>query len=222
MRSLAQPEVLRSAAIAACISALLSLPRLLLWTTRKFPIWYLEAVLLLGGTVLWAFVFAWHTKYTQRPVLTRKVEGLPFILATGAGLLLSTLMHFFFDPHMRARTPEEYPSNFAQWFAMLSFSLAFTQLFLIFAPFAWLIRLVHQPKVATVMTALFGMVVLWLKNQGAKEPLSTTLLLSVLAARGVASLFSVYLFLRGGVLLVWWWEFLIQSRHLLDLHQPQS
>src|SRR5689334_23331276 len=100
MRALAQPEVVRSAIIAACVSAALCLPRLLLWSTRKYPIWYLEAVLLLGGTVLWAFVFAWHTKYTQRPVVTLKIEWLPLAIATVAGVALATVMHFFFVPQM--------------------------------------------------------------------------------------------------------------------------
>jgi hypothetical protein len=31
-----------------------------------------------------------------------------------------------------------------------------------------------------------------------------------------AQALSVYLYLRGGVLLVWWWELLLQSRHLLS------
>jgi hypothetical protein len=33
---------------------------------------------------------------------------------------------------------------------------------------------------------------------------------------GAAEALSVYLYLRGGALLVWWWELLCQSRHLLN------
>ena len=40
--------------------------------------------------------------------------------------------------------------------------------------------------------------------------------LALLAIRGAAWPLSVYLYLRGGVLLVWWWELLLQSRHLLS------
>jgi hypothetical protein len=40
--------------------------------------------------------------------------------------------------------------------------------------------------------------------------------LGLLAIRGAAQALSVYLYLRGGVLLVWWWELLLQSRHLLS------
>jgi hypothetical protein len=39
--------------------------------------------------------------------------------------------------------------------------------------------------------------------------------LGLLVIRGVAPALSVYFYLRGGVLLVWWWELLFQSRHLL-------
>src|SRR2546422_6201918 len=111
MRSLAQPEVLRRAAIAASISALVCYPRLSLWANRAYPLWYLEAVLLLGGTVLWAFVFAWHTKYAGRPVFSLKVEPVPLGVATCSGLTAAVVLYFFVDPAMRLRSPEEYPVN---------------------------------------------------------------------------------------------------------------
>jgi hypothetical protein len=40
--------------------------------------------------------------------------------------------------------------------------------------------------------------------------------LGLLVIRGAAPALSVYLYLRGGVLLVWWWELLLQGRHLLN------
>jgi hypothetical protein len=40
--------------------------------------------------------------------------------------------------------------------------------------------------------------------------------LGLLALRGAAEAFSVYLYLRDGVLLVWWWDLLFQSRHFLN------
>ena len=40
--------------------------------------------------------------------------------------------------------------------------------------------------------------------------------LGLLAIRGAAQALSVYLYLRGGVVLVWWWDLLLQSRHLLN------
>ena len=72
MRRLAEPEVLKSAAMAAAAGSLACYPRLALWPGRPYPMWYLEAVLFFGGLVLWAFVFAWHTKYTDQPVFNFK------------------------------------------------------------------------------------------------------------------------------------------------------
>src|SRR5258708_40307359 len=86
MRALAEPKVLRSALIAALLSALVCFPRLSLWSTRVYPLWYLEALLFLGGTVLWAFVFAWHTNYTGLPVFTSDVRRGAFLAASCAGL----------------------------------------------------------------------------------------------------------------------------------------
>jgi len=217
MRSLAQPEVLRNAAIASAVSAVLCYPRLTLWSNRIYPLWYLEAVLLLGGTVLWSFVFAWHTKYSGRPVFAWKIEPVPFVIASVGGVLVAALLKLFGDPQLRARNPEEYPQDVEQWVAMTLFSLAFTQLFLVFAPFAWLIRLVQQRAVAMVMTAVFGMVVLWIKNDASKHQFPPSLMIGVLGVRLVVGLFSVYLFLRGGVPLVWWWELLVQGRNLIGL-----
>jgi hypothetical protein len=38
----------------------------------------------------------------------------------------------------------------------------------------------------------------------------------LLALRRAAQALSVYLYLHSGVLLVWWWELLLQSRRLLS------
>src|SRR2546421_126926 len=132
MRDLAQPRVLKAAASAAFVSALASYPRLALWPNRVYPLWYLEALLFLGGTVL------------------------------------------------------------------------------------WLVRLVSRPAIAAIMTAFLGMFVLWFKNDSSKTPLPAGLLMAVLSMRLVVGLVSVYFLLRGGVLLVWWWSFLVQTRHVLD------
>jgi hypothetical protein len=46
--------------------------------------------------------------------------------------------------------------------------------------------------------------------------LTGPLFLGLLVLRGAAHALSIYLYLRDGVLLVWWWELLLQSRHLLS------
>ena len=97
---------------------------------------------------------------------------------------------------------------------MTLFSVAFAQLFLVFAPFAWAIRLLRRPAAAAIFTVLFGVFVLLLKNQRSSAPLPGTLLLELMAVRLVVGALSVYFYLRGGMALVWWFMLLIQSRML--------
>jgi hypothetical protein len=217
VRRLAQPEVIRSAVIAALVGALLCYPRLLLWQTRAYPVWYLEAVLFLGGIVLWAFVFAWHTEYTNRPVFTITWTPALFAAATITGILAAVVSRLFLDPSLRLKIPEDYPANFQQWVATALFSLAFGQLFLLFAPFAWLIRLTRNRGIAIVMTVLFGVAVLLLKNQSSQTPIQFPLFAAILVLRILMGLLLVLFYLRGGVILVWWCGLLIEARHLFTL-----
>ncbi len=217
MRSLGQPQVLRSAAVAAAATALVCYPRLAHASSLPYPMWYLEALLFLGTIVLWAFVFAWHTQYTHRPVFMQEITARTWASATVAGLSVGLLLFFFQDPLLRGFAPEDYPTTVENWLAMTLFTLAFTQLFLVFAPFAWLIRLFQRERVAVVLTVLFGAFVLVLKNYRSPAPFGAALLLDVLLVRLVVGSLSVYFFLRGGVVLVWWWGLLLQSRHLLRL-----
>jgi hypothetical protein len=214
MRALAQPGVLKAAVIAAAVSALACYPRVAFWPTRKYPIWYLELLLLFGGTVLWAFVFAWHTKYTGGPVLTLKMPLRTAGLATMLGLCAAALLHVGIDPLLRARTPEDYPATFGQWLAMTLFSLGFTQLFLVFAPFAWLVRLFRARTAAIPLTVLFGAIIMMIKNHAAPQPVPSPLFLELLTVRLVGGLLAIYFYLRGGVLLASWWTLLLQARLL--------
>lgn len=217
MRSLGRPEVLRLAIIAGLCSAVVCWPRIATVPHQRYPVWYLEAVVLLGSIVLWGFVFAWHTLYTQRPVFTLKIAARPFTLATIAGLAAALLWHFALDPWLRLKTPEVYPTTKEQWLAMTLFSLGLNQLFLVFAPFAWLIRLFGKKSPAFTLTVVFGLVVTVVREYHSPSPmLAEPLFAGLLAVRGAAEAFSVYLYLRGGVLLVWWWVLLLQSRHLLN------
>jgi hypothetical protein len=215
VRSLGQPEVLRSASLAGLLTALVCYPRLALATNLAHPIWYLEALLFLGGIILWAFVFAWHPQYTHRPVVTFRIPPLAFGLATATGLFGALVLHFWLDPTLRTELPEDYPLTFKHWLAATLFSLAFTQLFVVFAPFAWLLRLSRRKAMALLLTVLFGVFVMLVRNRAATIP--PWLLAALLVVRVLVGFLSVYFFWRGGVLLVWWWNLLLQSRHLLKL-----
>ncbi len=217
MRLLGRPEVLRSAIIAGLCSGLACWPRIATAPHQRYPAYYLEAVVVLGSIVLWGFVFAWHTHYTQRPVFTLKVPAWPFALATSTGLATALFWHFALDPWLRPKVPEDYPTTMEQWLAIALFSLGLKQLFVVFAPFDWLIRLLGKKEPAFILTVVFGLAVVLLRDYRSPSPMSTEpFFLGVLAVRGVAGALSVYFYLRGGVLLVWWWVLLLQSRHFLN------
>ena len=217
MRHLFQPRVLNQASLAAAVSALACYPRLLLWLHRPGPIWYLEATLFVCGIMLWGFVFAWHEPYANRPVVVLKLEPAPFFGATLIGILAATVVHLWLDPALRSKMPDDYPVDLKHWFASVLFSLALTQLFLIFAPFDWLMRLFKNRWLAASLTALFGAGVLVMKIHSLAAPVSPLLLATLLAGRLVIGFLAVSFYLRGGVVLVWWWAFLFEARHLPDL-----
>jgi hypothetical protein len=217
VRDLAQPETLKSAALAAGLTVLACYPRLLFWTKRVHPLWYLEATIFLGAIVLWAFVFAWHTQYSRCPVFTLKPGGAVFAGATVSGILGGLALHFFLDPTLRLRTPEDYPADLRQWIAITLFTLGFSQLFLLFAPFAWLLRLLRNRWMAALLTVSFGVFVLVIKTSSSPEPYPAALFAALLLARILSGCLGVFFYLRGGVLLVWWLGLLIEARHLIEL-----
>jgi hypothetical protein len=212
---LLQPQVLKSAVIAALASVVVCYPRLASY--RVYPLWYLEAILVLGGIVLWGFVFAWHTQYSGRPVFQLKFEPGPFALATLTGIGAALVLRLTLDPGLRTATPTDFPRDFTQWLAMTSFSLGFSQLLLVFAPFAWSLRLFHNRSAAIAVTVLFGVVVLLVKERSGANPLSTALFAGLLLTRIASALWSLQLYLRGGVLLVCWFHLLVLARHLCGL-----
>jgi hypothetical protein len=205
------------AGIAALASALACYPRLSLWLNRSAPIWYMEAIIFFGGIVLWSFVFSWHTQYTHRPVFVFKPEPQSFITATLAGIIAALVFDVMLDPSLRSKMPEDYPSDLKHWLALMLFSMAFSQLFLLFAPFAWLIRLFKNRWVATNLTVLFGAGVLVMRIQSLPTQLPPLLLAALLTGKIVMTFLTVSYYLRGGILLVWWWTFLFEVRHLLNL-----
>jgi hypothetical protein len=217
MRRLAEPQVMTSAAVAAALSAVLSLPRILLWEKRPFSAWYPEAMIFSCGFVLWAFVFAWHTEYTRRPLFPIRIKPLVFGGATVVGIIAALGVHWLLDPALRARNPEEYPADLQHWVAQTLFALSFVQLFLLFAPFAWAMRLFRNEAVATWITVAFIVLVLGLKSNSSPTPLPASLILELVLLRIVSGFFSVRFYLRGGMLLAWWLAFLIEARHLLTL-----
>jgi hypothetical protein len=218
MRRLAQPQVMTSAAIAAALTAVASLPRMLLWDKRPFPVWFAEAMFFFCGFVLWAFVFAWHTEHTRRPVFTLRIKPLVLAGATLVGIIAAFGMHWLLDPSVRAHHPEDFPADFQNWMAHTLFIIGFTQLFLLFAPFAWAMRLFRNETAATWVTVAINVLVLALRSNSSPTPLPGLLILVMVGSRIACAYFGVWFYLRGGIFLAWWITFLIEARHLLTLY----
>ena len=216
MRHLLQPRVLKVASLAAAASTLACYPRLALWLHRPAPLWYLEATIFICCILLWGFVFAWHEPYTHRPALLWKLDPLPLGVATLTGLGTAAAFHLWLDPSLRSKFPEEYPPDLTHWLATVPFILGFNQLFLIFAPFDWLMRLSKNPTLATTLTGLLGAGLLLMKIHTLSATLEPSLLAVLLAGRLVAGFLVVWFYVRGGVWLVCWWALLLEGRHLLD------
>lgn len=216
MRRLAQPAVVKSAGLAAALTAIVCYPRCA-WWDRPYVTWYLEAVLFTGSFVLWAFVFAWHTVYTGRPVLPSRIQRKWWVLATAAGLVVAGVLHWWLDPIFKARTPADYPNTWGQWLAMTLFTVSFNPLVLTFAPLAWAVRLSRRLWVAVGFTILFGVLVTVLKMRSAPTPVPPLVFVELLALRLVLGSGAVFFYLQGGAGLVWWGALLLQLRHLIDL-----
>lgn len=215
MRRLTQPSVVKAAALAALASTVLSLPRMLLWEKRPYLTWYIESILFCCGFVMWAFVFAWHTEYTHRPLFTLRIKPMLFASATVVGIIAGLGHHWLLDPSLRPANPEDYPVDFRHWVAQVLFTLSFNQLFLLFAPFAWAMRLFRNERVATWVIVAFGVLVLALKTDASPLPQSALLILALATLQIASAFFGVWFYLRGGIFLAWWIAFLVEARHLL-------
>lgn len=215
MRHLLQPRVLNQASLAAALTALACYPRLSLWAKQADSLVFLELAVLFCGVVLWGFVFAWHTPYSNRPVFTFKIEPKLFIAATALGLAAAVVFHFWLDPPLRSRFPGEYPPDLKNWFAFVPSLLTLNLLFLVFAPCDWFLRLVGNRRLAMSLAALFAASVAAMKIHSLAVPVPPLLAAALLVTRFASGLLAVWLYLRGGVLLVWWWAFLFELRHWL-------
>jgi len=218
MRLLAQPMVLARAGLAAVLASLACYPRMAAVSDPRAPILFEWPVLLLCQFVLWAFVFAWQFEYARRPVFGGRFQPKIWALATLCGAVWAFLLHFQ-DPQYRLLAPADYPADWNSWLAMTLFSLALQPVFTYFAPFAFFIRLSRKASVALPLTVLFGVFVLYEKLTTLETPPPVGLVLELAALRVVGGYLTLYFYLNGGAVLVWWTVLLVQLRHLPGLLQ---
>ncbi len=217
MRSFAQPRVLARAGLAALATALACYPRLALWLARPGSLQFVCLTLLWTTFILWGFVFAWHEQYSGNPVFPIRWQPRLWGMATVYGLTATIFLCLCIDPQYRLASPDSYPTNFQSWTAMSLFALAFDPLFYCFAPYAFFVRLAHRQNIASVLTVIFGVFVLFLKLHSAPRQPPIWLMAEQMAGTVIAGFLSLYFYLKGGAWLVWWPLLLTQLRHLLSL-----
>lgn len=213
MRSLAEPAVLLRAAIAGALSALACYPRLANWTHRKDDVWFLVAVVGWAVFVMWAAVFAWHEKHGRLEVFPKRVPPNLWLVALALGGAGAAISFHFGDPTLRQLAPTDFPQNPTQWAEHALFNLAMEQLFLCFAPFAFFVRLLPSAKAAGISVVLFGLLVFALKLQSVSAALTWDVAVGLVCFRALHSAVTVWLYLQGGVGLVWLFAFLLLCRH---------
>jgi len=214
---LTKPAVFRNAAIAALMTALASYPRLSLWLTRQGYAEFLTVFLGMCAFMMWLVVFGWHEKFAGRPPITLRVEPKPLALSTIAAVGIGALMFRYADPSLREIVPKDFPQSFQQWTTGTLFRLAFIDLFLIFAPFAWFIRLTKNRTASIVLTIGLGVFIWVLKARSSPGTIPASIGIALLLARTLTSWIAVALYVRGGAVLVWWFALLIECRHLVAL-----
>ena len=212
MRSLAQPAVLWRAAVAGAVTSLACHPRLAHWTHRPDAVWFLDAAMGWSGFVMWTAVLAWHQRYSGREVFPKQIPARLWLLTLALGTSGAVMSLYWGDPLLRQLAPTDFPHTPGEWVEHLRFDLALEPAFLCFAPFAFCVRLWPNLKVAAVGTVLFGLFVFALKLQASLAALSWPMLLGMFCFRALHSAVTLWLYLRGGVWLVWFFATLLLTR----------
>jgi hypothetical protein len=217
MRSLAQAVVVRNAGIAALLAAAACLPRFLLWSGRDRPIWFLELAVLSAGFFLWSFVFGWQAQYGARDPLKPSRSAALWSVATGCALAGAALNRWLVDPVVRTISPQDFPPNLAAWAAGLLFALSIGQLFMVFAPMAFFLRLAQRGWLAIVLTLGFGLFVMSMKLESAKASPPPGVLVELVLVRLASGAVGLWFYLKGGLPMAWWMALLAHARYLPDL-----
>ncbi len=217
MRALIHPKVFPRAAAAAALTTFACYSRMVLWSARPDTVWFLEIVIFFTSLFFWAFVLAWHEPYTRRPLFVWK--PLPHLWkgVSLCAVVAAVLTAWLIDPTLRPIVPELYPKNLMEWQAIVFFECTFAQLFLCFAPLAFVARLLPSRRSAIAATILFGVFVTYLKLRGLTVPVSLPLGAGLMALKAASMALVLAFYLEGGVLLVWWWTLLLEARHLPGL-----
>jgi len=216
VRQLGKTEVLRSAGIATLLTGGACYPRLSIWDRLEGQVAANLLVLMWCIFVLWAFVFAWHKEYYQREPIRLDLSWRNWVWIVAAGGLVAVALRVGLDAWLREVAPWNFPESGKEWLAIVLFAVFFGSLFMVFAPFAFFLRLTRRVRVsfgATVLGAVGVMMLRYLLMGSDRSAGALALLVLLFAGQTVLAL---GLYLRFGALAVWVFLFLVEARHVLD------
>ncbi|MGB0581250.1 MAG: hypothetical protein ACPGVU_16245 [Limisphaerales bacterium] len=215
MRLLAQPDILRSAGLASVVSGLLCFPRL--QAAQRYEEMLIFAVLMLFWCqfVLWAFVFAWEPAYGKAEPLTIQRNPKHWALLMAGGVMVAGYQYFLVDPGYRAVAPNEYPYTFNAWWRQVLFTMAFSELFLCYAPLAFFVRLAQDEEWAMKLTVGFNVFFVAVKLFTMPQAPGAATIIALLILRLGIAYAAVRLYRWSGILAVSLLVLITQSRHLL-------
>lgn len=213
MDALVRKDTLIAASTAASVSALACYPRLALWTDRPNALWFTWSILLLSSFILWSFVFAWYPSSLGLPVI-RKPRARVWFLTAIAGPVSALVLLIIVDPTLRGIRPTDYPTSPTTWLAAALFNLAFSQLFVCYAPLAFFLRLTRHPTTTVAFTVLFGLALLTAQIHSSNIEISAGFALTLFSIRALFGTLSAIIFLRGGLLPAATWSLILDVRLL--------
>lgn len=217
MRSFADSAVLLRAGLGAALTTLACYPRVAHWSSREDAVWFLMSVIGWATFVMWASVFAWHRRYSEREVFPRDVAPKLWLIALAFGVVGALISFHYGDPTLRRLAPTDFPRTPSQFAEHVLFNLAFEQLFLCFAPFAFCVRLLPGARAAGICVVLFGLFVFAMKLQSVAAAITWDMALGLAFFRALHSGVAVWLYRQGGAWLVWLFTLMLQCRHLFAL-----
>lgn len=215
MRQLGKSEVLKSAGIAALLTGGAIYPRLSIWDKMEGQVFANLLVLMWCVFVLWAFVFAWHKEYSGKEPLRFDLTAVTWAGVTALGVVVALALRFLLDDHLREIAPWNYPETAMEWLAVALFGIFFVSLFLVFAPFAFFLRLTRSKTVSFVLTVVGAAVVMALRFAATSGGGPEMWMFAGMGACQAAIVLGLHL--RFGAFGVWWFLALVEARHLFEV-----
>ena len=214
LRRLSNRQVMKQSVVAALGVGLFCLPRIVFWEDRP-DFWLLMwGILVWCLFFLWLFVFAWHELYGENRIFQWKVAPKILLPVVAISLVWSLILATCCDPVLRELNPKEYPDSELDTVVRTFFTVSLESLFLLFAPFAILLRLSKSVKAAYCLTLVLALLTAGMKMNSLANQLPLPWMGALFGIRLVGSGLLLWLYVKKGAPIVWLASLIIGLRHL--------